>query len=51
MRKSSMAPATGADVYNAQNTRDNILTQLAQQIGHYNNTGANGNMSIYTDSG
>jgi flagellar hook-associated protein 1 FlgK len=43
--------ATGADVTNAQNTRDNILTQLAQQIGITTTTGANGNMSIYTDSG
>ena len=43
--------ATGADVTNAQDTRDNILTQLAQQIGITTTTGANGNMSIYTDSG
>ncbi len=43
--------ATGADVTNAQNTRDNILTQLAQQIGITTTTGANSNISIYTDSG
>jgi flagellar hook-associated protein 1 FlgK len=43
--------ATGADVTNAQDTRDNILTKLAQQIGITTTTGANGNMSIYTDSG
>ena len=43
--------ATGADVTNAQDTRDNILTQLSQQIGISTTTGANGDMSIYTDSG
>lgn len=43
--------ATGADVTNAEDTRDGLLTQLAQQIGITTNTGANGDMSIYTDSG
>jgi len=43
--------ATGADVTNAEDSRDNILTQLAQQIGITTTASANGNMSIYTDSG
>ena len=43
--------ATGADVTDALDTRDNILNQLAQQIGVTTTTGANGGMSIYTDSG
>ena len=43
--------ATGGDVTNAQDTRSNILTQLAQQIGIATTTSANGSMSIYTDSG
>ncbi len=43
--------ASGADVTDAQDTRDNILTQLAQQIGITTVTNANGGMSIYTDSG
>jgi len=43
--------ATGADVTNADDSRDNILTQLAQQIGITTTASANGNMSIYTDSG
>jgi len=43
--------ATGADITNAQDTRSNILTQLAQQIGIATTTSANGSMSIYTDSG
>lgn len=43
--------ATGSDVTDAQDTRDNILTQLAQEIGITTTTGANGDMSVYTDSG
>jgi flagellar hook-associated protein 1 len=43
--------ATGADVTDAQDTRDNILTQLAQQIGITTTNDPNGGMSIYTDGG
>lgn len=43
--------ATGADVTDLEDTRDTILTQLSQQIGISTTTGANGDMSIYTDSG
>jgi flagellar hook-associated protein 1 FlgK len=43
--------AAGADVTDAQDARDNILTQLAQQIGITTATAPNGDMSIYTDSG
>jgi flagellar hook-associated protein 1 FlgK len=43
--------ATGSDVTDAQDSRDNILTQLAQQIGITATTAATGNMSIYTDGG
>lgn len=43
--------ATGADVTDAQDTRNNILAQLAQQIGITTTTSANGDMSIYTESG
>ena len=43
--------ATGADVTDAQDTRDNILTQLAQQLGITTTTNPNGSMSIYTDGG
>ena len=43
--------ATGADVTDAQDSRDNILSQLAQQIGITTISNANGSMSIYTDSG
>ena len=42
---------TGADVTNAQDTRDNILSQLSQQIGISTVTNPNGSESIYTDSG
>jgi len=42
---------SGADVTNDEDTRDNILTQLSQQIGISTVTSANGSMSIYTDSG
>src|SRR5262249_6276911 len=40
-----------ADVTNALDTRDNILTQLAQQIGITTTVNADGGMSIYTDGG
>ncbi|MBO0732754.1 MAG: flagellar hook-associated protein FlgK [Methylocapsa sp.] len=43
--------ATGADVTNAQDSRDNILSQLAQQLGIATAANANGSMSIYTDGG
>ncbi len=43
--------ATGANVANAEDARDSIVTQLAQQIGVTTTTAANGSMSIYTDSG
>jgi flagellar hook-associated protein 1 len=42
---------TGADVSSAEDTRDSIVTQLAQQIGVSTTTAANGSESIYTDSG
>ena len=42
---------TGADVTDAEDSRDNILTQLSQQIGISTVTSANGSESIYTDSG
>ena len=43
--------ASGADVSQAEDTRNSILTQLAQQIGISTTTNSNGSMSIYTDSG
>jgi flagellar hook-associated protein 1 len=43
--------ATGSDVTDAQDLRDNILSQLAQQIGVTTTPNANGGLSIYTDSG
>jgi flagellar hook-associated protein 1 len=42
---------TGADVSSAEDTRDSIVTQLAQQIGVSTTTAANDSESIYTDSG
>jgi flagellar hook-associated protein 1 FlgK len=42
---------SGADVTDAEDSRDNILTQLSQQIGISTVTNPNGSMSIYTDSG
>jgi flagellar hook-associated protein 1 len=42
---------TGADVTDAEDTRDNILGQLSQQIGVSAVTNSNGSESIYTDSG
>ncbi len=35
----------------AEDTRDSLVTQLAQQIGVTTSTASNGSMSIYTDSG
>ncbi|WP_036261310.1 flagellar hook-associated protein FlgK [Methylocapsa aurea] len=43
--------AIGADTTDAQDQRDNILTQLAQEVGIATTVGANSDMSIYTDSG
>ncbi len=43
--------ATGANVASAEDTRDSIVTQLAQQIAVTTTTAANGSMSIYADSG
>ena len=43
--------ANGADVTNAEDSRDQILTKLSQQIGISTTTASNGSMSIYTDSG
>src|ERR1700727_107804 len=42
---------TGANVSSARDTRDSIVTQLAQQIGVSTTVAANGSESIYTDSG
>jgi flagellar hook-associated protein 1 FlgK len=42
---------TGANVSSAEDTRDSIVTQLAQQIGVSTVIAANGSQSIYTDSG
>jgi flagellar hook-associated protein 1 FlgK len=42
---------TGADVTDAQDSRDNVLKQLSQQIGITTVSGPNNGMSIYTDSG
>jgi flagellar hook-associated protein 1 len=43
--------AAGADVTDAQDTRDNILTQLSQQIGITTAPAPNGGISIFTDGG
>jgi flagellar hook-associated protein 1 FlgK len=43
--------ATGADVTDAVDTRNTLLTQLSQQIGITTVTNANNGMNIYTDSG
>src|SRR5208337_2992856 len=43
--------ASGANVAGAEDKRDSLLTQLAQQIGVTTTTVANGSMSIYADSG
>jgi flagellar hook-associated protein 1 len=42
---------SGVDVTDAEDTRDKILSQLAQQVGVSTVTAANGSESIYTDSG
>ena len=42
---------TGANVSSAEDTRDLIVTQLAQQVGVSTTVAANGSESIYTDSG
>jgi flagellar hook-associated protein 1 FlgK len=42
---------SSADVTNAEDSRDTLLTQLSQQIGISTVTSSNGSMSIYTDSG
>ena len=41
----------GADVSDAVDTRNSILTQLSQQIGITTNVSPNNSISIYTDSG
>ena len=43
--------ASGAEISGAEDTRDNILTQLSQQIGISTVANPDGSMSIYTDSG
>ena len=43
--------ATGANVSAALDARDNILTQLSQQMGISTVANPDGSMSIYTDSG
>jgi flagellar hook-associated protein 1 len=42
---------SGADVTDVEDTRDNILSQLSQQVGVSTVTAPNGSESIYTDSG
>ena len=42
---------TGGNVASAEDTRNSIVTQLAQQIGVSTVIAANGSESIYTDSG
>ncbi len=43
--------ASGANVSSDEDTRDSVVTQLAQEIGVSTTTAGNGSMSIYTDSG
>ena len=43
--------ATGSDVTDAEDARDNILKQLSQQVGITTVAGKNNDISIYTDSG
>ncbi len=43
--------ASGADAAGAEDKRDLLVTELAQQIGVTTTTAANGSMSIYADSG
>ncbi|HEY1782031.1 MAG TPA: flagellar hook-associated protein FlgK [Roseiarcus sp.] len=42
---------TGANISSAEDTRDSIVTQLAQQVGVSTTVAADGSESIYTDSG
>ena len=42
---------TGANVSSAEDTRNSIVTQLAQQLGVSTTVAANGSESIYTESG
>ena len=42
---------SGANVSQAQDSRDSILTQLSQQLGVTTAPGSNGSLSIYSDSG
>src|SRR5271170_3654791 len=48
---SLLSQLTAGNVSSAEDTRDSIVTQLAQQIGVSTVTAANGSESIYTDSG
>jgi flagellar hook-associated protein 1 FlgK len=43
--------ASGADVTDLDDSRNEILTQLSQQVGVTTSTASNGEMSVYTDSG
>jgi len=43
--------ASGANICNAEDTRNTILTQLSQQIGISTVSNTDGSTSIYTDSG
>jgi flagellar hook-associated protein 1 FlgK len=43
--------ASGEDVGSAEDQRDALVTQIAQQIGVTTSVSSNGSMSIYTDSG
>jgi flagellar hook-associated protein 1 FlgK len=43
--------ASGADISNAQDTRDSILSQLSSQVGITTAKTSNGGMSVATDSG
>jgi flagellar hook-associated protein 1 len=43
--------ASGADVGSLQDKRDNLVTQIAQQIGVTASVNSDGSMSIFTDSG
>ena len=42
---------SGADVTDAMDTRDSLLTRISGIVGTSTTTDANGSMSIYTDSG
>ena len=43
--------ATGADITDAEDSRDSILSQLSDQVGITTSVDSNGGMAIYTDSG